>query len=66
MRVLLQRNAQAIALQDAWTQLMMAASRGDPEIIELLLDHGAEIDHESPQGWTALIVALRTNQAGPV
>ena len=38
-----------------WTPLMMAASKDDIEMIELLLDKGANIDHKANvDGWTAL------------
>lgn len=40
----------------------MAAKHGFIEMASILIDHGAEVDHETPRGMTALIEAARHNQ----
>ncbi len=40
-----------------WTALMAASLKGHAEIVQLLLDNGAEINAQSNDGITALIVA---------
>jgi len=40
-----------------WTALHYAASQSDPKVIQLLLDHFAYIDAESPNGTTPLMMA---------
>ena len=42
---------------DDQTVLIAAASRGDAEMIKLLLANGAEVDARSASGWTALMRA---------
>jgi uncharacterized protein len=45
-----------------WTPLHYAASGPEPRIVRLLLDRGATIDAEAPNGSTALMLAA---QHGP-
>jgi ankyrin repeat protein len=45
-----------------WSPLHYAASGPEPELVQLLLDRGAEIDAASPNGSTALMMAA---QYGP-
>ena len=40
-----------------WTPLHYAASSGNPELVQLMLDHFAYIDAESPNGSTPLMMA---------
>ena len=42
-----------------WTPLHYAATGGHMEIVQLLLDHDAYIDAESPNGTTPLMMAAR-------
>ncbi len=42
-----------------WTPLHYAATRGDPALMRLLLEHHAYIDAESPNGSTPLMMAAR-------
>lgn len=57
-RRLLQAGALVDALQaGGFTPLHQAASRGRLEIVELLLEHGADPTIESDQGWTAADLA---------
>ncbi|TGO30374.1 hypothetical protein BPAE_0006g01150 [Botrytis paeoniae] len=44
------------------TPLSRAASEGNLEIIELLLNHGANLRAEDKHGWTPLICALKSQQ----
>ena len=41
------------------TPLMMACRRGQMEMAQWLLSHGAGLEHEDTRGWTALVYALR-------
>jgi ankyrin repeat protein len=43
------------------TSLMLAASAGRPENIELLLSHGADRNLQDHRGWTALMFAVQSN-----
>lgn len=40
------------------TPLMMAARLGDLEMMQLLIDHGADVNYQSPQGGTVLSEAI--------
>lgn len=40
------------------TPLMVAASLGHHDIVETLLDHGANVNAKNPLGWTALMKAI--------
>lgn len=44
-----------------YTALMLASQRGNVEIVQLLLEHGARTDMVSPLGQTALILAALNN-----
>lgn len=57
---LLERGAQID--KPGWAPLHYAASGPDPRIVRLLLDRGASIDAEAPNGSTALMMAA---QHGP-
>jgi ankyrin repeat protein len=50
---------QADVNQPGWTPLHYAASSGQTAIVQLLLDHSAYIDAESPNGTTPLMMAAR-------
>ena len=52
--------------QSGWTALHYAAAGGSPEITNLLLDHKAQIDAESPSGMTPLMMAAREGQEDAV
>ncbi|KAL5477966.1 hypothetical protein EMCRGX_G024833 [Ephydatia muelleri] len=45
--------------QYGWTSLMMAARGGHVECLQLLLDRGAQVNHQKKDGDTALHVAAR-------
>lgn len=49
-----------------WTPLHYAATKGDLAIIELLLEHDAYIDAESPNGTTPLMMAAHYGTPGAV
>lgn len=49
-----------------WTPLHYAATNGNLEIIQLLLDHHAFIDAESPNGTTPLMMAARYGSTAAV
>ena len=49
-----------------WAPLHYAASSGNPELVQLLLDHYASIDAESPNGSTPLMMAARYGSADSV
>jgi ankyrin repeat protein len=48
------------------TALMIAASKGNHEVVELLLDMGANIDATNNKGWTTLMNAVRDNDRDTV
>ena len=52
--------------QSGWTALHYAAAGGSAEITNLLLDHQAQIDAESPSGMTPLMMAAREGQEDAV
>jgi len=52
--------------QSGWTALHYAAAGGSAEITNLLLDHKAQIDAESPSGMTPLMMAAREGQEDAV
>ena len=41
---------------------MIAASHNDRDVLQLLLDHGIEIDARDREGWSALMAAAAFNQ----
>ncbi|MES2889361.1 MAG: ankyrin repeat domain-containing protein [Pseudomonadota bacterium] len=49
-----------------WTPLHYAASGQQPKVVSLLLDNGALIDAQSPNGTTALMMAARYGDEGNV
>ena len=44
--------------ENGWTALMLAVTRGNSHIIELLLEYGADVTAESDDGYTALSLAF--------
>ncbi len=48
-------------LQGNWSPLMHAASEGLAPVVTQLIDHGAILDLQDPDGWTALLNALDQN-----
>ncbi|MDA3850016.1 MAG: ankyrin repeat domain-containing protein [Spirochaetaceae bacterium] len=44
------------------TAIMEAASKGLTDVVQLLINHGAELDHQSKSGQTALILAVGNGQ----
>ncbi|WP_428243262.1 ankyrin repeat domain-containing protein [Gynuella sp.] len=44
--------------EDGSTALFEAASEGQPEIIEILLENGANINHQDFEGYTAIMYAV--------
>ena len=49
-----------------WSPLMVASSRGDNDIVELLLRHGADIDKESSDHKYALLLAIEKGNVSTV
>ena len=49
-----------------WSPLMASSSRGDDDIVELLLRHGLDIDKESSDGKYALLVAIERGHVSTV
>lgn len=47
-----------------FTVLQAAASSGNEDLINFLLNEGFETDYPTPQGWTPLFIAVRDGQAG--
>lgn len=47
------------------TALIAAAHLGHDEVVRILLDAGAPVDHVNNLGWTALIEAIILGQGGP-
>jgi ankyrin repeat protein len=58
--LLIAKGAEINAQTDEGTALMMAVLRGDPQLVKLLLDHGADLNAKHRTGSTALIMS-----AGP-
>lgn len=56
VRLLLEREADISASNGA-TVLMIAAENGNTEILDMLLDNGADIEHKDSYGYTALMYA---------
>jgi uncharacterized protein len=50
---------EAVVNKTGWTPLHYAASSGNTQLVQLLLDHYAYIDAESPNGSTPLMMAAR-------
>jgi ankyrin repeat protein len=61
-------NASDVNAKDALEQpaLMIAAGRGNNDIVAWLLQQGANIDTIGPRNWTPLIAAVFNNQASTV
>lgn len=51
---------------EGWTALHYAASGPEPAVVSLLLDNGAQINAESPNGTTPLMMAARYGTEGHV
>ena len=51
---------------DWWLPIMVASSRGDDDMVELLLHHGADIDAESMDGKYALLLAIEKGRVSTV
>src|SRR5262249_49363649 len=49
-----------------WTPLIYAATNGQTEVVRYLLDAGAAIDAASPNGTTALMMAVRGGHVAAV
>ena len=54
-------NVSAKGPPPAITVLMLAAAQGDPEIVKLLLQKGAQVNGQGEAGFTPLIEAVRSN-----
>lgn len=69
-RALLERGVDVDAKDDqAWTPLLLCSDciYGDPEIVQLLIDHGADVDFKEEEGgWTPLHQALERGSVGVV
>ena len=45
-------------LQDGKSPLVMASSRGHFEIVKLLLDKGAEVNHQNKVSYSSIVVIM--------
>ena len=51
-------------MTNGWTALMLASNNGHKEIVELLIEKGAEVDRGDEDGWTALMIASNKRTQG--
>jgi ankyrin repeat protein len=67
LKLLLQLGASAKQITSRYdgTALIAAAHLGHDEVVKLLIDTGAPLDHVNNLGWTALIEAIVLGQGGP-
>ncbi len=67
LKVLLQLGASAKQVTSRYdgTALIAAAHLGHDEVVRLLIDAGAPLDHVNNLGWTALIESIVLGQGGP-
>jgi uncharacterized protein len=67
LKLLLQLGASAKQITSRYdgTALIAAAHLGHDEVVKLLIDAGAPLDHVNNLGWTALIEAIVLGQGGP-
>lgn len=67
LKLLLQLGASAKQVTSRYdgTALIAAAHLGHDEVVKLLIDAGAPLDHVNNLGWTALIEAIVLGQGGP-
>jgi ankyrin repeat protein len=47
-----------------WTPLIYAATGGHDKVVDYLIDHGANIDAQAPNGTTALMMAIHEHHPG--
>ena len=67
LKLLLQLGASAKQITSRYdgTALIAAAHLGHDEVVKLLIEAGAPLDHVNNLGWTALIEAIVLGQGGP-
>ena len=67
LRLLLQLGASAMQVTSRYdgTALIAAAHLGHDEVVKLLIDAGAPLDHVNNLGWTALIESIVLGNGGP-
>jgi ankyrin repeat protein len=65
-RFVAQQNEIDVADHCAWTPLMKAALNGQTEAVRLLLEAGANPDHEDKGAYTAIMLAASNNHASTV
>ena len=67
LKLLLQLGASAKQITSRYdgTALIAAAHLGHDEVVRLLIDAGAPLDHVNNLGWTALIESIVLGQGGP-
>lgn len=67
LRLLLQLGASARQVTSRYdgTALIAAAHLGHDEVVKLLIDAGAPLDHVNNLGWTALIESIVLGNGGP-
>jgi ankyrin repeat protein len=67
LKLLLQLGASAKQVTSRYdgTALIAAAHLGHDEVVKLLIDAGAPLDHVNNLGWTALIESIVLGQGGP-
>jgi hypothetical protein len=67
LRLLLQLGASAKQVTSRYdgTALIAAAHLGHDEVVKLLIDAGAPLDHVNNLGWTALIESIVLGNGGP-
>lgn len=52
----------AVTKRENGTALLGACDRGHVDVIRVLVEHGANVNHADSQGWTPLLAALSQNQ----
>jgi ankyrin repeat protein len=63
LELLFARGANGRAAKPAYTALMAAAHNGDLDVVQCLLDHGADANAKTPTGFSPLIAAALSGNA---
>jgi ankyrin repeat protein len=57
MNKFFETNPNAVCESNNWSVLMMASLEGNYDLVELLINKGANVNYICPLGWTALMIA---------